>query len=115
MTKETVVSILQEGILQIIYIAGPVLIVALIVGLVIALFQAITSIQEQTLTFVPKILAILGMIALLGSWMLSTLSEYVIRLFIMIPSMAMLRIVICWIQLLITAGFFYSYLEELLP
>ncbi|MBO8457696.1 MAG: flagellar biosynthesis protein FliQ [Spirochaetes bacterium] len=89
MTKETVVSILQEGILQIIYIAGPVLIVALIVGLVIALFQAITSIQEQTLTFVPKILAILGMIALLGSWMLSTLSEYVIRLFNMIPSMAM--------------------------
>ena len=62
MTKETVVSILQE---------------------------AITSIQEQTLTFVPKILAILGMIALLGSWMLSTLSEYVIRLFNMIPSMAM--------------------------
>lgn len=89
MTKETVVSILQEGILQIIYIAGPVLIVALIVGLVVALFQAITSIQEQTLTFVPKILAILGMIALLGSWMLSTLSEYVIRLFNMIPSMAM--------------------------
>lgn len=89
MTKETVVSILQEGILQIIYIAGPVLIVALIVGLVIALFQAITSIQEQTLTFVPKILAILGMIALLGSWMLSTLSEYVIRLFNMIPSIAM--------------------------
>lgn len=89
MTKETVVSVLQEGILQIIYIAGPVLIVALIVGLVVALFQAITSIQEQTLTFVPKILAILGMIALLGSWMLSTLSEYVIRLFNMIPSMAM--------------------------
>lgn len=89
MTKETVVSILQEGILQVIYIAGPVLLVALVVGLIIAIFQAITSIQEQTLTFVPKILAILGMIALLGSWMMSTLSEYVIRLFNMIPSMAM--------------------------
>lgn len=89
MTKETVVSILQEGILQVIYIAGPVLLVALVVGLIIAVFQAITSIQEQTLTFVPKILAILGMIALLGSWMMSTLSEYVIRLFNMIPSMAM--------------------------
>lgn len=89
MTKETVVSILQEGILQVIYIAGPVLLVALVVGLIVAVFQAITSIQEQTLTFVPKILAILGMIALLGSWMLTTLSEYVIRLFNMIPSMAM--------------------------
>lgn len=89
MTKETVVSILQEAILQVIYIAGPVLLVALVVGLIVAVFQAITSIQEQTLTFVPKILAILGMIALLGSWMFSTLSEYVIRLFNMIPSMAM--------------------------
>lgn len=89
MTKETVVRILQDGIWQVIYIAGPVLVTALIVGLIVAVFQAITSIQEQTLTFVPKILAILGMIALLGSWMLSTLSDYVIRLFNMIPTMAM--------------------------
>ena len=60
---------------------------ALVVGLVVAIFQATTSIQEQTLTFVPKILAILGVLALLGGWMFASLREYTIQIFELIPQM----------------------------
>lgn len=88
MSIQQFVSILQEGIQQIITLSGPVLLAALIVGLIIALFQAVTSIQEQTLTFVPKILAILGMIFLLGGWMMGSMREYTIQLFNLIPSLA---------------------------
>jgi flagellar biosynthetic protein FliQ len=61
---------------------------ALVVGLVVAIFQATTSIQEQTLTFVPKVLTILGVLGLLGGWMFSSLGEYTVQLFRMIPAMA---------------------------
>lgn len=87
MNTATVLTILQGGIVQVIKLAGPVLVAALLVGLVIALIQAITSIQEQTLSFVPKVLAILGMIALLGGWMLSSMQEYTVLLFKMIPDL----------------------------
>jgi len=69
---------------QIILLASPILIVALVVGLIVAIFQATTSIQEQTLTFVPKLISILGMLALLGSWMFTSLEQYTIELFKMI-------------------------------
>jgi flagellar biosynthetic protein FliQ len=61
---------------------------ALTVGLVVAILQATTSIQEQTLTFVPKIIAILTVLALLGGWMFNSLGNYTIQLFQMIPDMA---------------------------
>jgi flagellar biosynthetic protein FliQ len=61
---------------------------ALVVGLVVAILQATTSIQEQTLTFVPKIVAILGMLAFLGGWMMSSLGEFTVQLFQRIPDMA---------------------------
>jgi flagellar biosynthetic protein FliQ len=67
--------------------ASPLLFTALIVGLVVAILQATTSIQEQTLTFVPKVIAILLVLALLGGWMFSSLGDYTVRLFRMIPSM----------------------------
>lgn len=60
---------------------------ALIVGLIIAIFQATTSIQEQTLTFLPKLIVILVVIALLGQWMAGSLGEYTIRLFNTIGTM----------------------------
>jgi flagellar biosynthetic protein FliQ len=69
-------------------LASPLLFSALIVGLVIAILQATTTIQEQTLTFVPKVLAILGVLALLGGWMFTSLGEYTIQLFNSIPGMA---------------------------
>ena len=57
-----------------------VLLVSLIVGLVISIFQTVTSIQEQTLTFVPKIIAIFLTLVLLGSWMMNTMVEYTVQL-----------------------------------
>ncbi len=78
------VTLLRDGVLQILLLAGPILIVALVVGLIVAIFQATTSIQEQTLTFVPKLVSILGMLALLGGWMFTSLEQYTIRIFEMI-------------------------------
>ena len=83
-----VVSILRGGVLEVILMAAPFLVAALAVGLVMAIFQATTSIQEQSLTFVPKVLAILLILAFLGGWMLSSLGDYTIQLFKMIPAMA---------------------------
>ena len=82
-----IVSLLREGIFQVFILAAPVLLAALVVGLIVAIFQATTSIQEQTLTFVPKILTILGMLALLGGWMFSALRDYTVRLFDIIPQL----------------------------
>lgn len=83
-----IVTLMRGAVTQTISLIAPVLIVALIVGLVIAILQAVTSIQEQTLTFLPKLLAILFMIALLGGTMMASLSEYTIRLFNQIPNLA---------------------------
>lgn len=88
MSLGTVVALMRSGIMEILVLAAPVLLAALVVGLLVAIFQATTSIQEQTLTFVPKILAILAVLALLGSWMFASLREYTINLFSMIPEMA---------------------------
>lgn len=83
-----VISLMREGIFQVITLVSPALVAALIVGLVVAIFQATTSIQEQTLTFLPKLLVILGVLALLGGWMFSELGEYTINLFNKIPDIA---------------------------
>jgi flagellar biosynthetic protein FliQ len=77
--------LLREGVLQVLLLASPLLLTAMIVGLVIAILQATTSIQEQTLTFVPKVIAILLTLGFLGGWMFSSLSDFTIRVFNMIP------------------------------
>jgi flagellar biosynthetic protein FliQ len=87
MNLTEITTLLREGILQVIYLAAPLLITALTVGLVVAILQATTSIQEQTLTFVPKVIFLLLVLAFLGGWMFSTLGEYTIRLFQRIPEM----------------------------
>jgi flagellar biosynthetic protein FliQ len=81
-------ALLRWGILEVLLLASPLLLSALLVGLVVAILQATTSIQEQTLTFVPKVIVILLMLALLGGWMFSHLGDYTVRLFQMIPAMA---------------------------
>ncbi len=86
MSLGELVSLLQNGVYQILLLSAPILIVALVVGLIVAIFQATTSIQEQTLTFVPKFVAILGMVALLGGWMFSRLEQYTIDIFQMIAN-----------------------------
>jgi flagellar biosynthetic protein FliQ len=83
-----ITALLQGGIREVLLLAGPLLLTALIVGLVVAILQATTSIQEQTLTFVPKIIAILLVLALFGGWMFSSLGDYTVQLFRQIPSMA---------------------------
>ena len=82
-----VTMILRGGIQQVLIVAAPLLLSALVVGLVVAILQATTSIQEQTLTFVPKIFAILLVLAFLGGWMFTSLREYTIELFRRIPEM----------------------------
>ena len=65
---------------MIIKTAAPVLLVSLIIGLIISIFQTVTSIQEQTLTFVPKIIGVFMAIMLLGGWMLNNISDFMTQL-----------------------------------
>ena len=76
-----VVQLMRNGIMQVLILTAPVLGAALIIGLIVAIFQATTSIQEQTLTFLPKLIFILPVIFLLAGWMFSTLSDYTRTLF----------------------------------
>lgn len=71
-----VITISRQTIWIIIKTAVPILLVSMIVGLVISLFQTLTSIQEQTLTFVPKLIAIMIALMLMGSWMLNEIVSY---------------------------------------
>ena len=74
MTIDTVVQISQQALFTIIKTSAPLLLVSLIIGLIISIFQTVTSIQEQTLTFVPKILGIFLSMMLLGHWMLNNMT-----------------------------------------
>lgn len=79
-TEGDVIAIAKDAIYTIIITAAPLLLISLIVGLIISIFQTVTSIQEQTLTFVPKILAVFVGIMILGSWMLNEMSDFMTRL-----------------------------------
>jgi len=76
-----VVNVAQEALKMIIYVSAPMLGLSMLVGIAVSIFQATTQIQEQTLAFVPKILAVLGAIAVFGPWMIRILVEYVQRLY----------------------------------
>ena len=88
MSVSEISSLMRGAISEIIVLIAPPLILALIVGLVVAILQAVTSIQEQTLTFLPKFLVILLVIALLGGFMLNSTRQYTLRIFQMIPQIA---------------------------
>jgi len=75
-----VLDIAQEAIYLIIICGAPVLLISLIVGLIVSIFQTVTSIQEQTLTFVPKIVAVFLGMMLFGSWILNNLSGFIDKL-----------------------------------
>ncbi len=76
MTETDVLDISAEMIWVIIKCSAPLLLVSLVVGLIISIFQTVTSIQEQTLTFVPKLLAIFIMLLLTGNWIMNTCVEF---------------------------------------
>lgn len=80
MTIDDVTAIASEALFTIIKCSAPVLLISLCVGLIVSIFQTVTSIQEQTLTFVPKILAIFLTLILLGHWMLNNMVEYMMTL-----------------------------------
>ena len=76
-TQGEVLDIASQAIYTIIVVSAPLLLVSLIIGLIISIFQTVTSIQEQTLTFVPKILAVFVGMMIFGSWILTQLTEYI--------------------------------------
>lgn len=81
MTPETVIAIAEEGIWTVLIICGPLLLLALVVGLIVSIFQATTQIQEQTLAFIPKIVAVLLGVVIFGPWMLSHMLSYTTNIF----------------------------------
>jgi flagellar biosynthetic protein FliQ len=81
MTEEFVMNIGSEAIKTIIFLAGPMLISAMIVGITISILQAITQINEATLTFIPKMIAVIIVLIVMAPWMLKILQEYAIGVF----------------------------------
>ena len=87
MTQDTVVHLASQAMSLAFKVAGPMLLVAMAVGLLVSIFQAVTQIQEQSLTLIPKIAAIAVVIVVLGPWMLGQLVAYTVNLYSSIPSM----------------------------
>ncbi len=81
MDPDSVIRILREGLLLIILISAPPMIVSLTVGLIVSLLQATTQVQEQTLSFVPKLLAIFVTLAVMGPWMMAQAVQFTDALF----------------------------------
>ena len=87
MTQDTVVNLATQAMTLALEVAGPMLLVGLVVGVAVSLFQAVTSIQEQSLSFIPKIVALAVLIVVLGPWMLGQLVTYATNLYTSIPTL----------------------------
>ncbi len=79
--EQFLLDIARDALMTIMKVATPVLVIGLVVGLIVSIFQATTQIQEQSLHFVPKILAMLISLLLLGSWMLTVMKEFTLRMY----------------------------------
>jgi flagellar biosynthetic protein FliQ len=86
MTEGMVLTVLKDAIQTGLTIAAPILVVSILVGLLVSIFQATTQIQEQTLTFVPKLVAIAAVGIIAGSWMLQTMISFTQRIFELIAN-----------------------------
>ena len=87
MNQDTVVNLASQAMSLALKVAGPLLLVGLVVGLLVSVFQAVTQIQEQSLTLIPKIVGIAAVVIILGPWMLGQLVAYTSNLYISIPSL----------------------------
>ena len=87
MSQGDVLSIFKDAVWLILKLAAPMLIVSIVLGLIIAIFQAATQIHEQTLTFVPKIVAIALILVIAGSWMLTSMSDFFEAIMILISGL----------------------------
>ena len=85
MTPESVISIGQQALLTMLLVSAPMLLAALEVGLVVSIFQAATQINEMTLSFIPKLIAVFATLVIAGPWMTGLLIDYIRRLFSSIP------------------------------
>jgi flagellar biosynthetic protein FliQ len=88
MTPETVMSLAHDAMYVGLKLSAPLLLVALVVGLVVSLFQAATQINESTLSFIPKLLAVVLMLVLAGPWMMETLLDYMRHVFTITPAIS---------------------------
>ncbi|MDI6703090.1 MAG: flagellar biosynthesis protein FliQ [bacterium] len=86
MTQGFIIALARETLLTVIMVSAPMLGFGLVVGLAVSIFQTVTSIQDQTLSFVPKILAVLLSMILFGGWMIRTLMDFFIRLSNLLPT-----------------------------
>jgi flagellar biosynthetic protein FliQ len=88
MNQDTVTNLAAQAMTLAMKVAGPLLLVALVVGLVVSIFQAVTQIQEQSLSLIPKIIGVAVVVVLLGPWMLGQLVAYTTALYTSIPTLA---------------------------
>ena len=87
MTPEMVMGLAYRGMKVTLMLAGPLLMTALLIGLLVSLFQAATQINEMTLTFIPKILGVFGALVVAGPWLIQTIVDFTRELFLNLPSM----------------------------
>lgn len=88
MNDATVISLGQDALMTALMLAAPILVVSLGVGLIVSVFQAMTQINEATLSFVPKVLGVFAVSALMGPWMIGTMVNYTTRLYLALPDLA---------------------------
>jgi flagellar biosynthetic protein FliQ len=88
MTEQFAIDVAQKAFLIALQIGGPLLAVSLMVGMLVSVFQAVTQINEQSLSFVPKMLVIAGTLAMLGPWMAQTLISYMVSTFDSLATLA---------------------------
>lgn len=81
MNENMVIDIAREAIFTIIKVSAPILLISLVVGLIVSILETVTSIQEQTLTFVPKLIAVMLILILFGNWMLTSVKDFMQELF----------------------------------
>ncbi len=87
MSNDFVIQIGREALIMVMLVSAPMLGLGLLVGILVSIFQAITQIQEQTLSFVPKIMAVFVAVLLFGPWMLNLMVDYTREVFIHLPQM----------------------------
>lgn len=87
MSPETVINLVQQGMQVALLVSAPMLLTALVTGLIVSIFQAATQINEMTLSFIPKLIAIFAVIVLAGPWMIGMMVDFTRRLFTDIPGL----------------------------
>ena len=88
MNDAQVIALAQDALMTTMLVAAPILIVSLVIGMLVSVFQAMTQINEVTMTFVPKILGVFAVSALVGPWMIGTMVNYTSRLLAALPELA---------------------------